>query len=879
MSDQRWRRVEKICHDALERGRDERRAFVLDACGGDETLLAEVESLLANASAADESGLGIRDLGLELVGRQIGVYHIVSLLGAGGMGEVYRARDTRLHRDVAMKVLPAAFTLDPDRRARIEREARMLASFNHPNIGAIHGLVEEGDLRCLVLELVEGITLAERLARGPLPIAEVLRYARQMADALDAAHQKGIVHRDLKPANIKIAPDGTLKILDFGLARASAEHSDVHTSEAVTVATRQGAVLGTPAYMSPEQARGDAVDKRADIWSFGCVVYEMLTGTPVFGGRTTSDRIAATLEREPDWNALPRNTPSAVRRLLRRCLEKDPVRRLRDIADARFELEEDSGGANEVITVPRTSRRALWSIAALSLVLVVAAGIAALVARGWLGNRPNGLPIDRVSQTIASQLTNYDGTEAFGAISPDGRSFVFVSDMGGTPDIWLRQIAGGELLRLTADPAVETWLVFAPNGEDIYFTRTLQAETSVWRVGVLGGEPRKVLNDARAPALSKDGRHIASFARESGAGYSLTVSGVDGDDRRALVRNILGAVDISRPAWSPDGRHLVYTAGGLFAPRNLFAVQMDDGAVRQVTRFARSSEGTSAQAWLPDGRHLVVAYSATPHALAASDLGIVDIETGSIVKLTTNVSSGFVAPSLASDGGRLLVTSTRQVREVWKVPLGSDPLSNGNAAIRLLDESVDPMWTYVTRDGRMLLFNNAVVGSRNLWTMPLDRSAAPRQITSVPGNAVMHSSLSPDGAHVAFASSASGNSDIWVQHVDGSDRRQLTNDAAADAWPVWSPDGRTIMFASLRDAAWETRQILASGGPAEKVVDGFFRGDWISKPDGTGTWVVTSSSEGGGVHLLDFERRKVVWEDRPPLPLCRCRCSVQMQSS
>ena len=714
-----------------------------------------------------------------------------------------------------------------------------------------------------MLELVEGITLAERLARSPLPIAEVLRYGRQIADAMDAAHQKGIIHRDLKPANIKIAPDGTLKILDFGLARAIATTDSVDTTGTAALATGPGAILGTPAYMSPEQARGDAVDKRADIWSFGCVVYEMLTGTPSFGGRTTSDRIAATLEREPDWQTLPPDTPSAVRRVLRRCLEKDPVRRLRDIADARFELEEESGGANDMVTVPRTSRRVLWSIAALSLIAVVAAGIAALVARGWLGSRPNESPVGRVSQAIASKLTNYEGPAAFGAISPDGRSFVFVSDMGGTPDIWLRQIAGGEPVQLTNDPSVETWPVYAPDGEDIFFTRILQADTSIWRIGALGGQARRVLSDAQAPALSKDGRHMASFARESGGGYSLTVSGVDGANRRALVRNIFGVVDISRPAWSPDGRQLAYSAGGLFAPRNLFAVRVDDGVVRQVTRFTRSAEGISAQAWLPDDRYLVVSYLATPGALGASDLGIVDIETGSIVKLTTNVESGFVAPSVASDGGRLVVTSTRQEREVWKVPFGTDPVSNGNAAVRLLDTSVDPMWTYVTRNGRTLLFNNAVVGSRNLWTMPLDRSAAPRQITSVPGNAVMHSSLSPDASHVAFASSASGHSDIWVQHVDGSDLRQLTDDPAADAWPVWSPDGQVIMFTSLRDATWETRQIPASGGPAEKVMNGFFRGDWISKPDGTGTWVVTSSDP-NGVRLLDLERRHVLWEDRPP---------------
>jgi Tol biopolymer transport system component len=372
-----------------------------------------------------------------------------------------------------------------------------------------------------------------------------------------------------------------------------------------------------------------------------------------------------------------------------------------------------------------------------------------------------------------------------------------------------------------------------------------------------------VLNDARAPSLSRDGRRLAWFAASETGGFSLGVSDADGGGRRVLVQNILGVVDVGGAAWSPDGRLLAYSSGGLFAPRNLFVASVDDGRVRQVTRFGRSSEGTNTQAWLPDGRHLVVSYLASPHAQGAPDLGVLDVETGTIARVTTNVDSGFQGPSLSADGSRLVITSSRLQRELWKVPLGGDPMANGKAAVRLLDASVDPMWTYVTRDGRTLLFNNALVGSRNLWTKLLDRGGTPKQITSVAGDAVMHASLSPDAARVAFASSATGDSDVWVQNVDGSDLRQLTSDAAAEAWPVWSPDGRWIMFASLRDGAWETRRILAAGGPAEKVVDGFFRGDWIRKADGSGEMLVTSNA-GGGLRLLDLDDRRVVWEDRPP---------------
>jgi Tol biopolymer transport system component len=295
---------------------------------------------------------------------------------------------------------------------------------------------------------------------------------------------------------------------------------------------------------------------------------------------------------------------------------------------------------------------------------------------------------------------------------------------------------------------------------------------------------------------------------------------------------------------------------------DLFVVSANDGKVRQVTRFTRSVEGVQSQAWLADNRHLVVSFKASLGALAPNDLGILDVDTGAIARMTMNVREGFDEPSVSADGSRVVVTASRPERELWKVPFGPDREANGRNAIRLLDASQDPMWTYVSRDGRTLLFNNALVGSRNLWTMPLDGSAKPRQITAVPGNSMMHSSLSPDGSYVAFASSATGNSDLWVQNVDGSDLRQLTNDSAAEAWPAWSPDGRSIMYGSLRDGKWETRRIAANGGAAEKVVDGFFRGDWIRRPDGNGTWMVTSIAGDVGLQMLDVERQTVLWQSR-----------------
>ena len=288
--------------------------------------------------------------------RYIGPYEIVSPLGAGGMGEVYRAHDTKLKRDVALKILPAHVSRDVERLARFEREARVLASLNHPHIATIYGVDETDGVRALILELVEGPTLAERLGGGPVPVREALSVARQIAEALDAAHEKGIVHRDLKPANIKVTPDGIVKVLDFGIAKMRApDEAAVEASTVTTVGTRAGTLLGTAAYMSPEQARGQAVDKRSDIWAFGCVLFEMLTGQAAFAAQTISDTVARIIEREPDWSRLPSTTPANVRRLLRRCLDKDPKQRLRDIGDARVNLDERSGIA------PELPRPACWA--------------------------------------------------------------------------------------------------------------------------------------------------------------------------------------------------------------------------------------------------------------------------------------------------------------------------------------------------------------------------------------------------------------------------------------------------------------------------------------------------------------------------------------
>jgi eukaryotic-like serine/threonine-protein kinase len=376
-------------------------------------------------------------------GARLGVYEIVAALGAGGMGEVYRARDTKLRREVAIKIMPETFAADPDRVARFQREAELLAALNHPNIAAIYGVEETAGASAIVMELVEGATLAEVIARGALPLDEALAIARQIADALEAAHERGIIHRDLKPANVKITADGNVKVLDFGLAKAlagsasvTADRGGLTMSPTLSVhATSAGIILGTAAYMSPEQARGKPLDRRADIWAFGCVLYEMLTGAQAFGGGdTVSDAVAAILRSDVDWPALPSATPPAILRLLRRCLEKDPRKRLPHVGVARLEIEEaavamPSASQQDVTVVPR-ERFAWMTVTLLLAALVVALGLLALRA-----------PAVRDAGEIRVDIATPATTEpASFAVSPDGRNIVFVATGPTGSQLWLRTL-------------------------------------------------------------------------------------------------------------------------------------------------------------------------------------------------------------------------------------------------------------------------------------------------------------------------------------------------------------------------------------------------------------------------------------------------------
>jgi serine/threonine-protein kinase len=499
MTDEQWKKLKVLYTEARKLDSSTRAAFLTSQCGGDEELLRQAELLLEygdkaeaesflEGHAAEKPSSGFWDdqradlpaqderseckPGAELkrdsaqpqeraqpsieeqsidgswTGRTISNYVVAELIGVGGMGEVYRAKDRKLGRDVAFKVLPASFVEDPNRRMRFEREARVLAALNHPHIAAIYGFEEVGNDCALVLELVDGPTLADMLKSGPIPRSEALRIARQLADALEAAHAKNIIHRDLKPANIKIAPSGTVKVLDFGLAKAlTAEHSSPSLSQAPT-GTGYGVVLGTPAYMSPEQASGqtETLDTRTDIWSFGCVLYEMLSGRRTFPGDSVAETLGSVLGREPDWTALPASMPETVRSLLRRCLAKDPKQRMHHIADARVELD-------HILSAPDGSPER--SPVGLPRIVGIAAVAALVVIGGYLALK-SGLNISSNDQTNRTlELTERQITSnpiedpiAFAAISPDG-AFVAYND---STAIRIRRIDTGETRALTVPP-------------------------------------------------------------------------------------------------------------------------------------------------------------------------------------------------------------------------------------------------------------------------------------------------------------------------------------------------------------------------------------------------------------------------------------------
>ena len=765
----RWHLVSRLYHDVLGRAEDERAAFLHDACGADEALRRDVESLLMQGPSAEGflSGAAL-DVAAKvmgdpprrlMIGTQLGSYQILSLLGTGGMGEVYRARDPKLGRDVAIKVLPPFFANDPERLARLAREARLLAALNHPHIATIHALEEAEGVPALVMELVEGPTLAERLAHGSrrtvragLPLADALSIGGQIAEALEAAHEKGIIHRDVKPANIKLSHDGNVKVLDFGLAKAFSSNgtaSDLSHLPTITATDQAGAIVGTPAYMSPEQARGQAIDKRTDIWAFGCVLYEMLTGHAVFQGETVSDTIAAILEREPEWGALPAHVPAGIRQLLRRCLDKDPNRRLHDIADARIEIDDARSAPRAEGHVTggsaRNRERIVW---------LAALGFLALIAAIWAvwASRPPA-PAAEMRVDIATPPTT---DPASLAISPDGQKIVFAATSAGRTQLWLRSLRSDSARPLEGTDAARLPF-WSPDSRSVGFF----ADGKLRRIDIDGGSSSVLANApfGQGGAWNRDGAIL--FAPVP-ASPILHISATGGAPTVVTTVESPQRTGHSVPQFLPDGRHFLYYVTGTRDTRGVYISQLGGSETRRLL------DADAAAVFAPSG-HVLFSRRGT---LFAQDFDPVQ---------------------------RVLTGNPFQVAERVAVDV------NG-ASAALSASGAGP-----------IVYRTSSADAQRQFTW-FDPSGTHTGTAGTPDSAYAGPSLSLDGRRVALFKRVGENMDIFLLETERGVLTRFTVDAADDIFPIWSPDSARIVFSSTRGSSLDLYLKSVSGMGTEELL-------------------------------------------------------------
>ncbi len=743
-----------------------------------------------------------------MVGKTLGHYKILEPLGAGGMGEVYRARDTKLDRDVAIKVLPKDFATDQDRLARFEREAKLLASLNHANIATIHGLEDSDGVRFIAMELVEGETLAAQIARsGRIEVDEAMDIARQIAEALEAAHENGVIHRDLKPANVIVTPDGKVKVLDFGLAKtveAASHEADMSHSPTVTVAgTQAGVILGTAPYMSPEQVRGQPVDKRADIWAFGCVLYEMLAGKGAFHRDTVADTLAAILEVEPDWRVVPEDLPFTVRHLLGRCLQKDPARRLRDIGDARIELEDAIRQPEGLLLAPVIEPPDRTHTASWNRWMVVAVVVAAIFWGSWTqfgswGSSSSDLALPpRVTQT---QLTNLQGAEFGGTISPDGEWFAYARQAGDDANIFLQSVGTRSPIAIAHDGVSP---VFSPDGSQIAFSAppTTGVPTEGGGISIMGrtgDDVRRLTDFGFNPAWSPDGKKIV-FGEEfvTSNPYTRTAIGLDLHvvEVASGIVSPLPVPDGVQPTWSPHGDRIAYWSI-VAGQRDIFSVPAAGGDPVPVT----SDDAVDfSPAWSPDGNWLYWV-SNRGGAMAIWRVAIDEVSgdvLGDPQRMTTGGPSEPGMLSISSDGTRLIYTETLTRSVIRVADFDMDALSISPDMTSVVEGSRRLLSPDVSPDGEWLVYRSERA-PQDLFIARTDGTEE-RQITNdLAGD--WSPRWSPDGQRITFYSNFSGNYEIWVVNPDGSGRVRLTDSSTLAAFPIWSADGTRIMYTDFQDS-------------------------------------------------------------------------------
>ena len=705
-------------------------------------------------------------------GTRLGHYDVTSLLGEGGMGQVWQATDTQLNRQVALKILPDAFAADPDRLARFKREAQILASLNHPNIAAIYGIEEAEGTRALVLELVEGPTLADRIAKGPIPLDEALPIAKQIAEALEAAHEARVIHRDLKPANIKVREDGTVKVLDFGLAKALDPNPDADPSQSPTLtaaATQMGVIMGTAAYMSPEQAAGQPTDKRGDIWSFGVVLFEMLTAQRLFTGKTVSHVLAKVLDRDVDFAALPTTTPEPCRRLLRRCLEREPKRRLRDVGEAVIHLEEATTVSPNDLVAPSDPIAVrplqVWQrpvpALAVALLLVAIAGIAVWSVT-W---PPAGSRARFVVVTPPDGPLNTASPSPDVVISPDGARIVYLSGTGTTRQLYVRPVDQLAATPLRGTDGGGQSPFFSPDGESVGFRF---GNSILKRVSILGG-PAVTIADVgsalRGASWGPDDSIV--FATVTSKGL-LRVPAVGGEPEvLTTVDPEQGETDHWWPEVLPNGKGVLFTAwSGSDAGSRIAVVSTETG---QVTYLL---PGGSNPRYSPTG-HLVYGVGGTLRAVGfdAERLALTSDNPVPVVENVSTKVTGAANFSVADNGSLVYVSG------------------GGGAA------GPQRSLVWVDREGSETPLDSPLLGYRR-----------PR--------------VSPDGTRVAVDVAAGGSVSIWIHDLLRGTEAILTTDPAIDRAPLWTPDGERVLFYSDRDGGGLFSKLVDTPGEAELVMTG-----------------------------------------------------------
>jgi len=737
-----------------------------------------------------------------LAGQSLSFYEILGPLGAGGMGEVYLARDTRLEREVAIKVLSEELADDEERLRRFDREAKTLASLNHPNVAGIHGIDQEGDTCFLAMELVPGEDLEERLQRGALPLTEALDVCRQIAEGLEAAHEAGVVHRDLKPANVRITPEGAVKILDFGLAKPMGPNTrksgPIHDSGSAQsdsfLVTSKGMILGTPTYMSPEQARGKQVDRRTDIWAFGCVLFECLTGKRAFKGDAFGDLIAAILEHEVDLDALPAGTPPRVRELIARCFEKEARQRLREIGEARIVLERVG-----TEPAPRAASKPMrgplgWGMGVL---------VGGLAVFGLLRGDPVEVP-----EPVAVRGLTSSGSDRMQSASPDGRLIAFGSERGGRQRIWLKQLdTGGEQV-LSDGPDFAPR--FAPDGNSVLFLRIDGERKHVYRQTLLGSDPRKIADDVIDACWSPDGTEIgiSRVMRDTEhLQFGVLIVDVRNGTERELYRTEGMIYSLH---WSPDGSVI---SAGLSSSQwvssddqtSLLLIPVDGGDVRSLPVSGPAIQGHD---WVGGGSSQVV-YSQSWQA--AGDQG------GSLSRV--------VLWDLDKDSRRDLFHAEYMFANLGT---GTPQVLNGAGVHVVKDETLVFGATRV----RQLLWEQEIQDGRAI---------APGQLLLEGESRDRQPIYSPDGSRIRFASNRTGNLDLWELELESGRLRQLTDDQAQDWDPGFAADGEGLLWSSDRTGAFEIWGAMADGSRPRQLSNDGFDAENPTAAQGT-DWIIYAST-------------------------------------